>query len=72
VIIGGLGSLWGTLVGGIILGIAQTAGASMVSPFIAETFGTPASAQWQVLTGHIVFMIVMIVKPDGLFPRIRD
>ncbi len=72
VIIGGLGSLWGTLVGGIVLGVAQSVGAGFVSPLISETFGTPASAEWQLLTGHIVFMVIMIVKPDGLFPRIRD
>eukprot|EP01035_Chromulina_nebulosa_P048968 gene48968-66478_t len=40
VIIGGLGSLWGTLAGGIILGVAQTVGAA-VSP------------EWQILTGHL-------------------
>jgi branched-chain amino acid transport system permease protein len=72
VIIGGLGSLWGTLVGGIVLGIAQAAGASFISSFISQTFGTPPSSEWQVLTGHIVFMILIIVKPDGLFPRVRD
>jgi branched-chain amino acid transport system permease protein len=59
VIIGGLGSLWGTLVGGIVLGIAQAVGATI-------------SLQWQILAGHIAFMVILIVKPDGLFPRIRD
>ena len=72
VIIGGLGSLWGTLVGGIVLGVAQAAGASFVSSFISQTFGTPPSSEWQVLTGHIVFMILIILKPDGLFPKVRD
>jgi branched-chain amino acid transport system permease protein len=43
VIIGGLGSLWGTLVGGIVLGIAQTVGAQI-------------SPGWGVLTGHLVFL----------------
>jgi len=59
VIVGGLGSLWGTLVGGIVLGIAQSIGAAV-------------SLQWQILAGHIAFMIILVVKPDGLFPRIRD
>ena len=59
VIIGGLGSLWGTLVGGILLGIAQSIGAAI-------------SPTWQILAGHIAFLIVLVVKPDGLFPRIRD
>jgi branched-chain amino acid transport system permease protein len=59
VIIGGLGSLWGTLIGGIVLGIAQSIGAAI-------------SVQWQILAGHIAFLIILIVKPDGLFPRIKD
>ena len=56
VIIGGLGSLWGTLVGGIILGVAQTIGAQV-------------SAGWGVLAGHLVFLAVLVVRPNGLFAR---
>jgi branched-chain amino acid transport system permease protein len=56
VIIGGLGSLWGTLVGGVILGVAQTMGAH-VSP------------GWFQLTGHLVFLAVLAVRPTGLFAR---
>ncbi len=59
VIIGGLGSLWGTLAGGIILGVAQTIGAK-VNP------------EWQILSGHIVFLIVLVLRPRGLFPRAVD
>jgi branched-chain amino acid transport system permease protein len=56
VIIGGLGSLWGTLAGGVIIGVAQTLGAA-VSP------------EWQILSGHIAFLAVLLFKPRGLFPR---
>ncbi|MDB5524709.1 MAG: putative permease component of transporter, partial [Rhizobium sp.] len=59
VIIGGLGSLWGTLAGGIILGVAQTIGAA-VSP------------EWQILTGHLAFLLVLLFRPRGLFPRAVD
>ena len=59
VIIGGLGSLWGTLAGGIILGVAQTIGAS-VNP------------EWQLLAGHLAFLIVLAAAPRGLFPRAVD
>jgi branched-chain amino acid transport system permease protein len=59
VIIGGLGSLWGTLVGGMLLGIAQQ-------------FGSALSPTWQILAGHIAFLLVLILKPSGLFPRQRD
>jgi branched-chain amino acid transport system permease protein len=56
VIIGGLGSLWGTLAGGILLGIAQSVGGhiNVGLPFIA---------------GHLVFLAVLIIRPQGLFPR---
>ncbi|KEJ88925.1 branched-chain amino acid ABC transporter permease [Sulfitobacter donghicola] len=57
VIIGGLGNLWGTLAGGIILGVAQTIGAK-IDPGM------------QVLSGHIVFLLILAVRPNGLFPRI--
>ena len=60
VVIGGLGSLWGTLVGGIILGISQAIG-NQISP------------SYQILAGHLVFLAVLIFRPAGLFsrPRIR-
>ena len=56
VIIGGLGNLWGTLVGGVILGVAQGLGAE-VDP------------GWQVLSGHVAFLLVLAFRPRGLFPR---
>ena len=59
VIIGGLGSLWGTLAGGIIIGLAQTAGAKM-------------NPEWQILAGHIAFLVVVVLRPRGLFPRAED
>lgn len=59
VIIGGLGSFWGTLLGGIIIGVAQTLGAA-VNP------------EWQILSGHIAFLLVLLVRPRGLFPRAHD
>ena len=59
VIIGGLGSLWGTLLGGMVLGIAQATGAAL-------------SPTWQILAGHIAFLIILIVRPSGFFPRTRD
>ena len=56
VIIGGMGSLWGTLAGGVMLGVAQTVGAEV------------ASADG-VLIGHLVFLVVLAVKPSGLIPK---
>ena len=59
VIIGGLGSLWGTLAGGIIIGVAQT-------------FGAAINPEWQILAGHIAFLAVLLIRPRGLFPRAFD
>ena len=59
VIIGGLGSLWGTLAGGIVIGVAQT-------------FGAAINPEWQILAGHLAFLLVLLVRPRGLFPRAVD
>ena len=53
VVIGGLGSLWGTLLGGIILGVAQAIGAH-IDPSL------------QVLSGHLVFLVALAIRPEGL------
>ena len=59
VIIGGLGSIWGTLLGGIIIGVAQTVGAAI-------------NPEWQILAGHVAFLAVLVVRPRGLLPRAVD
>jgi branched-chain amino acid transport system permease protein len=59
VIIGGLGSLWGTLAGGVILGVSQTVGARL-------------NPTWFQLSGHIVTLAVLVIRPTGLFARMRD
>ena len=56
VIIGGLGSLWETLLGGMIIGVAQTVGAAI-------------NPEWQILAGHVAFLIVLLLRPRGLLPR---
>lgn len=59
VTIGGLGSLWGTLAGGAILGVSQAIGLKL-------------DPGWGTLSGHLVFLAVVVVHPNGLFPRTRD
>jgi branched-subunit amino acid ABC-type transport system permease component len=56
VVIGGLGSLWGTLLGGIVLGVAQQIGAQI-------------NQADQVLAGYIVFLLVLALRPQGLTAR---
>lgn len=59
VIIGGLGSLWGTLLGGVVIGLAQA-------------FGAAINPEWQILAGHLAFVAVLLLRPRGLFPRAYD
>jgi branched-chain amino acid transport system permease protein len=58
VIIGGLGSMWGTLAGGIILGVSQAIGAQI-------------NPGWQLLAGHIAFLLIVALRPEGLFPKVQ-
>jgi branched-chain amino acid transport system permease protein len=51
VVIGGFGSLWGTLLGGIVLGVAQTLGGHL-------------DPQFSTLAGHLVFLAVL-ASPRG-------
>jgi branched-chain amino acid transport system permease protein len=55
VVIGGLGSLWGTLLGGIVLGLAQTLGAQIDPAFT-------------LLGGHLIFLAALAFRPQGLIP----
>ena len=55
-IIGGLGSLWGTLVGGIVLGVAQAVG-NQINP------------AYGLLIGNLVFLAILAFRPQGLLPK---
>jgi branched-chain amino acid transport system permease protein len=56
VVIGGLGSLWGTLVGGILLGVVQQLGAQV-------------SSSDQVLAGQLLFLLILVIRPQGITSR---
>lgn len=58
VIIGGMGSFWGTLLGALVLGLTQQVG-FRVDP------------GWGLWFGHLVFLAVLVVRPQGLFPKTR-
>ncbi|HEX4831282.1 MAG TPA: branched-chain amino acid ABC transporter permease [Trebonia sp.] len=53
VVIGGLGSLWGTLVGGIVLGVAEQVGAQI-------------NISYESLAGYVIFLVVLVLRPQGL------
>jgi branched-chain amino acid transport system permease protein len=56
VVIGGLGSLWGTLLGGVILGVAQQIGAQF-------------NISYELLAGYAIFLLVLVIRPQGLISR---
>jgi branched-chain amino acid transport system permease protein len=58
VIIGGMGSFWGTFTGALLLGITQQ-------------IGFRIDPGWGIWIGHIVFLIVLVLRPQGLFPKTR-
>lgn len=58
VIIGGMGSFWGTLLGAMLLGLTQQIGFRL-------------DPGWGIWAGHIVFLAVLVVRPQGLFPKTR-
>ena len=57
VIIGGMGSLLGTFLGGLILGIAQLVGAQLLGP------------GFQLLGGYLILLIVLTIRPQGILGR---
>jgi len=56
VVIGGLGSLWGTLLGGSVLGVAQQVGGQI-------------NISYEALAGYIIFLVVLVFRPQGLTAR---
>lgn len=58
VIIGGMGSFWGTFIGAVILGITQG-------------IGFRFDPGWGIWFGHIVFLLLLLWRPQGLFPKTR-
>lgn len=58
VIIGGMGSFWGTFVGAMVLGLTQQVG-FRIDP------------GWGIWFGHLMFLAVLVVRPQGLFPKTR-
>jgi ABC-type branched-subunit amino acid transport system permease subunit len=55
---GGMGSFYGTLAGGIILGITQA-------------IGFRIDPGWGIWAGHVVFLAMLLFRPSGLFPKTR-
>jgi len=58
-ILGGIGNIPGAVVGGFILGIAETLGAGYVS------------AQWKDVIVYVLLIVILIVRPTGLLGEVK-
>jgi branched-chain amino acid transport system permease protein len=58
VIMGGMGSFWGTLSGAMLLGLTQQIGFRL-------------DPGWGIWGGHLTFLVVLVLRPQGLFPKTR-
>ena len=58
VIIGGMGSFWGTFAGAMLLGLTQQVGFRL-------------DPGWGIWAGHLMFLLVLVLRPQGLFPKTR-
>lgn len=56
VIIGGMGSFWGTFAGAMLLGLTQQVGFRL-------------DPGWGIWAGHLMFLLVLVLRPQGLFPK---
>ncbi|MBU2981848.1 branched-chain amino acid ABC transporter permease [Lentibacter algarum] len=59
IVIGGLGSIWGSLIGGLVLGIVHVIGLRL----------DPASGP---LYGHLLLLVILLAKPEGLAGKARS
>ena len=56
IVIGGIGSIWGTLIGGFLLGLSQTIGGAI-------------NPEFQMLAGHLAFLVILMLMPGGILAK---
>ncbi|MDD3656617.1 MAG: branched-chain amino acid ABC transporter permease [Atribacterota bacterium] len=56
-ILGGLGNIWGAAAGGILLGFAETSGATFLG------------SQWQEAIGLVIMVLILLFRPHGLIGK---
>jgi branched-chain amino acid transport system permease protein len=59
VILGGLESITGAIIAGLIIGLAESLGAGYLDPYVGGGFAE--------LTPYLVMLLVLIIRPYGLF-----
>ena len=76
IVIGGIGSIRGALVGAIIVGMVDTLGRAFLKPLLATLISPPAAeAAGPALASMLIYLlmaVVLAVPPAGLFPASAD
>jgi branched-chain amino acid transport system permease protein len=72
IVIGGIGSIRGALVGSIIVGVVDTIGRAFLKPFlstmISPTAGEAAGPALASILVYLLMAAVLVFRPQGLFP----
>jgi branched-chain amino acid transport system permease protein len=72
IVIGGIGSIRGALVGAIIVGLVDTMGRAFLKPLLGQIISPPAAeAAGPALASMLIYLlmaVVLAVRPTGLFP----
>ena len=72
IVIGGIGSIRGALLGAMLVGVVDTAGRALIPPLFAAVFGAESAANaGPALASILIYVLmagVLFFKPQGLFP----
>jgi branched-chain amino acid transport system permease protein len=72
VVIGGIGSVRGALIGAVIVGIVDTLGRAFLKPLMATIISAPAAeSAGPALASMLIYLLmaaVLAIRPQGLFP----
>jgi len=72
IVIGGIGSIRGALVGSLVVGIVDTLGRAFLKPLLGQFISPPAAeAAGPALASMLIYLLMALVlslRPEGLFP----
>ena len=72
VILGGMGNVWGVIIGALFLSYLDRYGIATIGAHINDTFGTKFEVpKYTFMIFGIILLIVMLFRPEGLFPEAR-
>ena len=72
VILGGMGNIWGVIVGALFLSYLDRFGLATIGSDVNDRFGTNFDVpKYTFLIFGIILLVVMLFRPQGLFPEAR-